>query len=184
MYSLISKRADVIITNILLVLVFTFLFVVSSYIRIPLFFSPVPITLQTFVLFLSLAVLRKKAAVSYVFYIALGVSGLSVFANGGCGMLYLFGPTGGYLFGFFLSLVIFGHIVEKVRHIKKLNVGDYSLVFLLANLLIYLCGIFWLFFTYKISLGDALKIGVVPFVIGDIVKIVLAASLSYKLIKC
>jgi len=170
--------------NIFLTLFFTFLFVVSSCIRIPLFFSPVPITLQTFVLFLSLAVLRKKAAVSYLFYIVLGASGFSVFANGGSGILYLFGPTGGYLFGFFLSLVVFGHVIERVNHLKKLNAVDYSLVFLLANLLIYLCGIFWLIFTYKVPFEGALKIGVMPFVIGDVIKIILAASLSYKLIKC
>ena len=100
MYSLVSKRIYIITMNIFLTLFFTFLFVVSSCIRIPLFFSPVPITMQTFVLFLSLALLRKKAAVSYLFYIVLGTSGFSVFANGGSGILYLFGPTGGYLFGF------------------------------------------------------------------------------------
>lgn len=165
----------------LLVLVFTFLMIMASFVRIPLFFSPIPITLQLFILLLSLAILRRKAFISQLIYLGLGASGFSVFTNGGSGLIYILGPTGGYLIGFLLSTAIFGKLIQIYIKIINKKMLAFFFVFSLVTILIYSCGIAWLIVGYKFSFKAAFIAGIMPFVIPDLAKITLASFISSKL---
>ena len=158
-----------------LILAFTFLMILSAYVRIPLFFSPVPLTLQTFILYLSIILIKNKASFAQLIYLVLGVFGLPIFSVGGAGLLYLLGPTGGYLLGFLAVALIFPHLLPKDKSYFKV-----FFLFSLANIVIYLFGITWLIFLHQFSFSAAILFGVVPFVITDILKIALVSSF-YKL---
>ncbi|MCK4809579.1 MAG: biotin transporter BioY [Candidatus Omnitrophica bacterium] len=164
-----------------LVISFSLLMAVSSRIKMPLLFSPVPITFQTLVLFLSFVFLREKAVFSQALYIALGVLGCPVF-SGGAGFLYLFGPTGGYIAGFFLSALIFPLFFRRFKG-KSLSFIVLFLGFFLADLCIHFLGITWLRFLLKVSLKEAVVIGVFPFMVGELFKILAAAGISSKFLK-
>ncbi|MBI4972331.1 MAG: biotin transporter BioY, partial [Candidatus Omnitrophica bacterium] len=88
----------------------------GAFVRIPLPFTPVPITLQTFFVLLSGAFLGSNlGAVTQLSYILLGVSGLPIFTAAGSGPLYLFGPTAGYLWGFVLASLFIGKFIKYSR---------------------------------------------------------------------
>ena len=175
MMSMVKEKIGSLPFDLALIISFTFLMVLSAQIRIPLFITPVPLTLQTFVLFLSLTFLRKKAAFSQMIYAALGLSGFSVFAGGGFGVIYLLGPTGGYILGFLFVAALFPFIT-----LKRKSFLNFTLLFSLATLAIYCLGMFWLVFLYHSSLLNAFNLGVFPFLPGDFLKISLAAFISYK----
>ena len=91
--------------SIFQILSFALLIGFSAQIKIQLPFTPVPITLQTFFVILSGAYLGfSKGVFSNILYIFAGLSGLPIFAGFGSGIIHLFGPTGGYIFGFVLQL--------------------------------------------------------------------------------
>lgn len=137
--------------------------------RVP--FSPVPITGQTFAVLL-VAVLfgRQRAIQSVLLYLAEGIAGLPVFAGGGAGIAWLMGPTGGYLAGFVLAAALVGHLSERGfgRHLI-----DTLAVFAAGHLVIYLAGAIWL--SMFIGMESAIQAGILPFLIGDVFKIALAA---------
>ncbi len=163
-----EKRSLVI--DIGLIFSFTLLMVLSAHIRIPLFFTPVPFTLQTLVVYLSLILLKHKACFSQVLYILLGIGGLPIFANGGAGWLYFLGPTGGYLFGFLVAALVFPYFLPRKPHLLK------TLSFFAgAGLLIYTLGISWLMLVHHFTFAQSLIAGVYPFIPGAIVKIVVAS---------
>jgi len=149
---------------------------IGAYIIIPL--PPVPITLQTLFLNLAGALLGGYlGALSQVVYILLGVIGLPVFAGGKAGLGVLFGPTGGYLFGFVLAAFVVGKLIA----VRK-NPG---LVWVVASMLagmviIYVLGILQLTLVAKLSIEKAVIVGALPFIPGDIVKIVLASLIYLK----
>src|SRR3989339_566072 len=92
---------------------FAALLAAVAWFKIPLPFTPVPITLQTLVVLLSGAVLGPYyGALSMILYVAVGALGLPVFAGGGSGIGALLGPTGGYLFSYFIAAFFIGKIVE------------------------------------------------------------------------
>lgn len=164
-YSLVGSAA--------VVIVFTFLMAGSAYLRIPLFFTPVPLTLQTLVLYLSLPVLKKKAGLSQVLYVFLGISGFAVFTNGGAGFLYLLGPTGGYLLGFLSVAFVFPYFLpERTTYFKSF------LFFSLAAGLIYFCGLSWLILFHHFSVPAALTAGFYPFIPSALIKIAIASIFS------
>lgn len=149
----------------------------GAFIVIPL--PPVPMTAQTF--FMNVAALLlggTLGALSQLIYIMLGVVGIPVFAGGKAGLGVLFGPTGGYLAGF----VIAAFVVGTLNRLKN-NPGIFWHVFsmLTGMLLIYLMGISWLSFTANMSFQKALAVGALPFIPGDLLKIALAALVSFKL---
>ncbi|MBD3245860.1 MAG: biotin transporter BioY [Candidatus Omnitrophica bacterium] len=148
------------------------LMVLASYVKIPLFFTPVPLTLQTFVLFLSILYLRKKAVFSQLLYVVWGVSGLSVFSHGGAGLAYFAGPTGGYILGFLFTALIVPYLLPSRR-----SFGRIFGVFFLANIcIVYGMGILWLWGVHHFSLPAAVAAGVLPFFLADTVKIALVSS--------
>jgi len=147
---------------------------IGAYIIIPL--PPVPITLQTLFLNLSGALLGGYlGALSQVVYILLGVIGLPVFAGGKAGLGVLLGPTGGYLFGFILG----AYIVGKLIAVKKKPGFIWTVSAMLVGMVvIYGLGILQLTLVARLSWQKAVAVGALPFLPGDIVKIVLA-SLIY-----
>lgn len=158
------------------VITFTLLTCFGAYIRIPLLFTPVPITLQTFFVLLSGAVLGKFGIISQSGYIILGILGLPAFSNAGSGITYLLGATGGYLIGFLLA----SYLVGKVIYNKESYLSIFILM-CIANLIILSFGTIWLKFSLKIDIDKALFLGFFPFLPGDLLKIMLASFLSLKI---
>jgi biotin transport system substrate-specific component len=151
---------------------FALLTCVGAAVRIPLPFSPVPITLQTFFVLLAGAFLGNFAGpVSQLVYLWFGIAGFTVFAGSGSGALYLCGPTGGYLAGFVLAALICGMTVRTTKGFAGLSCG-----FLLGSAVILVCGTLWLAFVTRLSLPAALAAGALPFVPGDIIKSLVAAA--------
>ena len=107
----------------------------------------------------------RKAAFSILFYLAQGAFGLPVFAMGASGLAILLGPRGGYLFGYFIAAYLAGIFIEKQK--EKTYTKAFEAM-LLGNFIIYLCGISHL--SRFVGLKNAFLLGVLPFVVGDLIK--------------
>lgn len=141
-------------------------------VSIPLPMSPVPISLTSLVLFMVLYALGWKAgSVSYGIYLLVGILGLPVFSGFGGGVGKLAGPTGGYLIGFIFTALVSGWMLERYSGKMWLSV----LGMVLGMLVTYLIGTIWLTRITGTDFVEALAIGVLPFLPGDMVKIFLAA---------
>jgi biotin transport system substrate-specific component len=156
---------------------------VLAQVKIPLPFTPVPLTGQTFaVLLIGETLGSTRGAASMVLYIALGALGLPVFAGGASGIAYLSGATLGYLVGFVMAAYVIGRLAE--RGLER-NVRTSVLPFLIGTIMIYICGIAWLMIVLG-SFDQAITAGLLPFLIGDAIKL-MAASLAlpaaWKLVK-
>jgi biotin transport system substrate-specific component len=102
-------------------------------------------------------------------YVAQGLAGLPVFAGGKAGLAVLLGPTGGYLIGFIAAAFVTGWLAERGWDRRPLTT---AIAMVLGNLVIYLLGVCWL--DVFVGISKAPLLGLVPFIPGDIVKIVLA----------
>jgi biotin transport system substrate-specific component len=140
-------------------------------VRLP--FSPVPITGQTFALLLLAAALgRVRAAAAALCYLAEGAAGLPVFAGGSAGAHVLAGPTGGYLVGFVPAAWLVGALAERGFDRRVLTT---AVAMLAGNAVVLLCGAAWL--AVFVGPERALALGILPFLIGDVVKAAFAAAL-------
>ncbi len=139
-------------------------------VRIPLPFTPVPITGQTFAVLLVGAVLgSRRGATSLLLYLVQGMLGLPVFAGGASGLAYLLGPTGGYLFGFVIAACLVGLLAARGMDRR---VPGALVAFLAGEMVIYLFGVAWL--SVFLGIKHAIAAGMVPFLIGDAIKLVAA----------
>ncbi|MCF7876981.1 MAG: biotin transporter BioY [Candidatus Omnitrophica bacterium] len=163
-----SKTQDV-----AFIFAFAFALSLAAQAKIPLFFTPVPLTLQTFVVYLAIRILKKKAIFPIILYLAAGILGLPVFAGNSLGISYLAGPTGGYVLGFLVASLVCPFIFSK----SKLFIKNIA-CFLSAAAIIYSFGLIWLVSIYKLTLQTALVAGFYPFIIGETVKITSAAYLA------
>jgi biotin transporter BioY len=143
---------------------------------------PVPVTGQTFAVLMFGALFgARRGSLCVLTYLFEGFLGLPVFAHGKGGFAILFSPTGGYLIGFVAASYIVGLLAEKGWDRR---IGTTILAMLMGNAVIYAFGLFWLSLLMGIS-RTVLTIGLYPFIIGDIIKTVLAAVLlpaGWKLI--
>jgi biotin transport system substrate-specific component len=140
-------------------------------VKIVLPFTPVPITGQTLGVLLVGALLgSKRGAAALVLYVAEGTLGLPFFAGGGAGPAYLLGPTGGYLIGFVAAAFVVGLLCE--RGLER-SWHTAILPFAVGSLVIYACGASWL--AVFVGAQKALALGVLPFIMGDALKALLAA---------
>ena len=149
----------------------------GAFIVIPM--PPVPITAQTFFLNVAAILLGGPlGAVSQLIYVMLGVVGIPVFAGGKAGLGVIFGPTGGYLLGFIIAAFVIG----SVNRMKK-SAGIFWHIFsmTIGMLIIYFLGSVQLSAVAKMSFHKAFAVGVLPFIPGDIIKILLAAIISSRL---
>ena len=160
------------------VLTFVILTSLGAFVRVPLPFSPVPITLQTFFVLLSGALLGGNlGTISQLSYLLLGVSGLSVFTGAGSGIFYLLGPTGGYILGFVLAASFIGRSIKYSQN----NFFTVFAVLFLGDLILLSSGIIWLKLLLGYSFTKVLLIGFIPFIPGDLVKALAAAAIYLKL---
>ena len=136
-------------------------------------FTSVPITGQTFaVLLVGAALGSRRGALAMALYLAEGAMGLPVFAHGGLvGFAHLVGPTGGYLWSYPLAAWVVGRLAESGWDRRPVTAG---LAMLLGNAVIYLVGLPWLALFF-VGWDQVLMAGLLPYVPGDLVKIVLAA---------
>jgi biotin transport system substrate-specific component len=147
----------------------------GAQIRIPLPWTPVPLTLQTFFVPLAGAALGPVlGAGSQLLYLAVGLAGLPVFAGGAAGPAVLWGATAGYLAGFPLAAWGAGAFLRRSPGPSLPRIG---LAIALGMAAIYACGAAWLVIGLHASLGQALTAGVLPFLPGDAVKAIAAAGL-------
>ncbi len=161
------------VTNAALVLLGTAAIALLAQVRIPLPFTPVPITGQTLGVLLIAAVLgARRGTASLGLYLAGGLVGLPFFAGGGSGLAHLTGPTGGFLVGFLAAAVIVGSLAERGWTRSWLKTAA---LFAIGSLVIYFCGAVYL--SVFVGLRQALAMGVLPFIPGDVVKAALAAAL-------
>jgi biotin transport system substrate-specific component len=160
-----------------LVALFAGLTALGAYIFIPLPFTPVPITLQTFFVYLAGDILGANlSALSQIIYVLVGALGLPVFAGGKGTIAILIGPTGGYLIGFIPA----AFVISKLVNIKR-NPNIVWIIFsnFIGTVIIYGFGIFQLSIWIG-SLRKAAFLGILPFLIGDLIKAWLAAYIATK----
>jgi len=137
--------------------------------------GPVPIALTNLVIYVAALLLgAKRGTLSCLIYLLLGFVGLPVFAGFTGGIAKLVGPTGGYLIGYLLTAFISGFFADKFGNHK----GFVFLGLLLGTLTLYLFGSLWLSFQAQLSFFKALSIGVFPFILGDLLKMILAIFLA------
>ncbi len=136
-------------------------------------FSPVPITAQTFaVLMIGALFGARRGSLCVLVYLIEGAVGLPVFAMARGGLAVLLGPTGGYLAGFVAAAYVTGLLAEN-RWDRR--AGTTVLAMILGNIVIYAFGLAWLCCLMGVSRA-VLTVGLYPFIIGDILKIALAAA--------
>lgn len=135
---------------------------VAAYVRIPLPFSPVPLTGQTMVVLIAGALLGPVAGpISQVLFVGLGATGVIAFAGGA-----LSGVTGGYIIGFVFAALIVGLVTRRTQSIVAVGAG-----MAVASAVILICGAAWLCIALGLSVEQALAVGVLPFIPGDLIKL-------------
>ncbi len=156
----------------------------AAQVRVPLPWSPVPVTGQTFAVLLAGVLLgRWWGGISMAIYAGLGIAGVPWFTGWGSGLGYLAGPTGGYIAGFILAALFLGHFTDK--YIRSRSFLSMLGLMLSANfILIYVPGLLQLGLWLNLVKGEAanlssiLLMGAIPFIAGDITKAVLAAAIA------
>lgn len=159
---------------------FATLIAVSGYIAIPLPFSTVPVTAQTLAVMLAGCLLPVGHAAASVFiFLLMGVAGLPVFSGGTAGLGIIAGKTGGYLIGFLAGAVLISLLKGKrPGFFRLLTVNVIG-----GIIVVYIFGVLWLNSVTGIGLSKAVVFGALPFIPGDIVKIIVAALIAQKLNK-
>ena len=148
----------------------------GAYIAIPL--GPVPIVLQNlFIMLAGLLLGGRWGLISVAVYLLAGAVGLPVFAGGTGGVGKFVGPTGGYLLGFAAAAYLIGIISESGRGRVTIDV----LAMVAGTLIIYAFGVSWLKVVTGISFPKALTVGMLPFLIGDALKIAAAIPIARAL---
>jgi len=169
----VSSRTRSLTYELLLVAAGSLLIALSACVAVPLPFSPVPVTGQTFaVLLVGSALGARRGAAAALAYLAEGCSGLPVFAGGAAGPHVLVGPTGGYLAGFVLGAFLCGALAERGWD-RRVLTTVFSMI--LGNIAILIPGLLWL--ERFVGPERTLAMGLFPFLPGDAVKIALAAVL-------
>ena len=146
---------------------------VGAYLFIPI--GPVPIVLQNMFVFLAGLLLgRRWGLASVAVYLLAGLCGLPVFAGGTGGIGRVFGPTGGFLLGYLPAVFLIGAVAERRPGRIMRDVA----AMVLGSAVLYACGVPWLMVVTGLPLAKAAAIGVLPFLLGDALKIAAAALIA------
>ena len=164
-----TKKPALSIRHMAMIAVITAVTCVLAPMSLPI--GPVPISLTNLVIYFGLYVLgTKNGTISYLIYLLIGLVGIPVFSGFTGGPAKLFGPTGGYLIGFIPMALIAGFFIHKF-HAKWYA----SLIgMILGTIVCYALGTAWLAFQLGLDLHQALMAGVIPFLPGDFIKMILA----------
>jgi biotin transporter BioY len=173
--SILDQYATGVLPKALFFLLGIILLSVSSKVSIP--FYPVPMTFQTFVVYFIAASMGMVGFYSTVSYVMLGLMGLPIFAAGG-GLGYVMSPTFGFLYGMVLSSLFIAYFSKNLfnRNITKL-----ILAIFVGAIITFVCGVAHL--ASFIGFEKAIVAGLLPFVYSELLKIALAISTAYLLIK-
>ncbi|MBM3211473.1 biotin transporter BioY [Candidatus Poribacteria bacterium] len=154
----------------------------SAQIRIPLPFTPVPVTGQVLAVLLSGIVLGSLyGGLSQVFYLVFGTIGLPWFSGGIGGLAVITGVTGGYIIGFVPAALLIGWLTDKYNSARKFH---FQLILMTSGIgLIYILGAIQFSLVMNTGLIDTIKLSVIPFIPVDLIKAVLAAGLSASILK-
>ena len=152
---------------------------VCAHVALPLYFTPVPLTLQTFaVLLLGLLLPPRLAVATLAAYLAEGALGLPVFAPSPAipGMAHLLGPTGGYLLAYPVAAALISLLWRRASLSRSFAGAALSAA--AGDLVILACGALWLAVLTHASVPSALTLSVIPFLPGDALKIAAAAAMA------
>ena len=164
--------------KMILYALFAALTAVFSQIAVPLPFTPVPVNLATLSVLLAGGILGAKGgAVSQTVYVLIGAVGVPVFSNLTGGFAKLAGPTGGYIAGYIAAAWLVGFLTSK----RKKNLPNLILSMAAGILLCYMLGTAWFMILTKNTLLQSLTLCVIPFLIGDALKIAAAGFFVWKL---
>lgn len=162
---------------------------VAAQLRVPLPFTPVPITLQTFAVLLAGIVLGAGyGGLSQALYVGIGLAGVPWFQGGGAGIGHLLGPTGGYIVGFVAAAALVGYVTDRFAVARRLP----ALLVVLAVadfVVIYGFGLPWLYAWLTLVEGSAvdvgrlLALGFLPFVPGDVIKLMAATAVGRTVVR-
>ena len=152
--------------------IFAGLIAVGGLIAIP--FPLVPFTLQTLFVYLSVLKLKRSSLLSVAIYLTMGLVGLPVFAGGAAGYAELVGPRGGFLVGFLAGSATSGFVISGISGWRHSQIC----ALLVCEAIIMGAG--WLWLSYWVGMAGALWLGVVLFIPGDAIKIILALLVNKK----
>jgi len=178
-----SDKKSAWIYDVILIVAGSVLIGLSAQIAVRLPFSPVPITGQTFaVLMAGMLLDARRGSLCVLLYIAEGLAGLPVFAMGGGGPAVLLGPTGGYLIGFVGAAYVTGLLAQMGWDRR---IGTTILAMIFGDAVLYAFGLLWLCCLMGANKA-VMVVGLYPFIVGDILKIILAAAVlpaGWKMIR-
>ena len=175
-----ANRTNLSLRDMMLVSMFTAILAVLAYVAVPLPFSPVPVTGQTFgIMLIGLLLGKKRGVMAVTLMLLLGAAGVPVFSGGRAGLSILVGPTGGYLFSWILSIVVIDALKSKIQGFKGAVIA--SLVG--GVIVVYAIGVPWLAISTGMSMGAAFIAGALPFLPGDLFKVAIAAITAARMPK-
>ena len=160
------------ISTLTLISLMTAVICILGPLSLPIPISPVPISLTNLAIYFAVVILGwKNGTISYLVYLFIGFAGMPVFSNFTAGPAKLLGPTGGYLIGFIFMALIAGFFVKKFPD----RIYMYIVGMALGTVITYLLGTGWLAWQANLDLKAALFAGVIPYIPGDVIKIIVAA---------
>ncbi|MCD7781649.1 MAG: biotin transporter BioY [Methanosphaera sp.] len=149
--------------------------------------SPIVISLQTFAVLLAGTFLGEKwGGFSMILYTALGILGVPWFSNMNSGLEWIFSASGGYIIGFIIAAIFIGYIFDHYNSARK-PVQTVILMLFTNFVIIYIPGLLGLY-NYMLGTGVALSIsellvmGLIPYIIGDLLKVALASTISTSIL--
>lgn len=151
--------------------------IISVLSPITLSFGPVPFSLASFLVYITSLTLGKRGAVSVMVYLCLGAVGLPVFSGFRGGLDLILGPLGGFILGYIFCALIIGVIKDKFGFSKLRLI----LALIFGTLAIYILGVIQYMFITKTPFWSAVAVCVLPFIVIDAIKIILALNISLKL---
>lgn len=169
-----SENQTLNLRKLVYISLFTALIIIGSYISFPLPLSPTPLVLADFFVMLAGLSLGASGGVVCVgMFLFLGALGLPVFAGGKAGLATFIGPTGGFLIGYLIGIFALGLISGKG---KTSFIKDLAAL-IIFSIILFGIGVPWLKLVLKVTWDKALAFGLLPFIIGNIVKITSALAL-------
>jgi len=171
----VGERVNARVRDVALVLAGAIFIYLTAKVSIPVPGSPVPITGQTFgVLLVGVSLGLRRGLFAVSLYVLLGVVGLPFFADGKGGLDVIWGATGGYLIGFIIAGAVVGRLAELGWDRR---VGGALGAMLIGSTIIYAIGLPWLMVVGELSASQTIDKGLTPFLVGDALKLVLAAAI-------